>query len=182
MATKSGGKNPWPERNVLLGSKVMHGSAKVNQRSNSLEMPCGHQILVERTPDQSVMHWWGQRSCKGQLGKIAYKCVRPSNEANAAEHYAAAGALVYNKKYFTKKTIIRSLQWPWIVALKTMIFQTHHCGYFKCNSQTTKYKKTKQNIAKKKKKYPPTAAKTLRFLDQFHKKLFHRPQPGYSVH
>ena len=72
MATKLGGKNPWPERNVLLGSKVMHGSAKVNQRSNSLEMPCGHQILVERTPDQSVMHWWGQRSCKGQLGKIAY--------------------------------------------------------------------------------------------------------------
>ena len=60
MATKFGGKNPWPERNALLRSKVIHGSAKVNQRSNSLEMPCGHQILVEMTPDQSVMHWlWG---------------------------------------------------------------------------------------------------------------------------
>ena len=97
MATKFGGKDPWPECNALLGSKDMHGSAKVNQRSNSLEVPCGHRILVERTPDQSVMHWWGQRSCKGQLGKIAYKCVRPSNEANAAEHYAAAGALVLLK-------------------------------------------------------------------------------------
>ena len=73
MATKFGGKNPWPERNALLGSKVIHGSAKVNQRSNSLEMPCGHQILVEMTPDQSVMHWWGQRSCKGQLGSTRGK-------------------------------------------------------------------------------------------------------------
>ena len=101
MAIKFGGKNPWPECNALLGSKDMHWSAKVNQRSNSLEMPCVHRVLVERTPDQSVMHWWGQRSCKGQLGsargRIASKCVRPSNNANAAEHYAATGALVENK-------------------------------------------------------------------------------------
>ena len=34
--------------------------------------------LVERTPDQSVMHCWGQRSCRGQpgssRGQIAEKC------------------------------------------------------------------------------------------------------------
>ena len=72
-ATKFGGKNPGPEHNALLRSKVIHGSAKVNQRSNSLEMSCGHQILVEMTPDQSVMHWWGQRSCKGQLGSTRDK-------------------------------------------------------------------------------------------------------------
>ena len=76
MVTKFGGKNPWPERNALLGSKVMHGSAGVNQRSNSLEMPCGHQILVERTPDQSVMHWLGQRSCKNSWGQPEVKLLR----------------------------------------------------------------------------------------------------------
>ena len=40
MATKFGGKNPWPECNALLGSKFMHGSARVNHRSNSSELPC----------------------------------------------------------------------------------------------------------------------------------------------
>ena len=30
--------------NSLLGSKVMQGSDGVNQRSNSVEMPCGNQI------------------------------------------------------------------------------------------------------------------------------------------
>ena len=39
----------------------------------------------------------GSKILQGQLGKIAYECVRPSNEANAAEHYAAAGALVLLK-------------------------------------------------------------------------------------
>ena len=31
-----GRNNPWPEHNALLGSKVMQGSARVNQRSNHL--------------------------------------------------------------------------------------------------------------------------------------------------
>ena len=39
MATKFGRKNPWPECNALVGSKVMQGSAGVNQRSNCLGMP-----------------------------------------------------------------------------------------------------------------------------------------------
>ena len=107
MATKFGEKNPWPEHSALLGSKVMQGSYGVNQGSNCLEMPYGHQIwweesltkalwlaevkghvgvrwgqvgvnllsnavwppnLVGRTPDQRVMHCWGWRSCRGQLG------------------------------------------------------------------------------------------------------------------
>ena len=70
MATKFGEKNPWPECSALLGSKVMQGSSGVNQGSNCLAMPYGHQIwqLVGITPDQSVMHCWGQRSCRGQVG------------------------------------------------------------------------------------------------------------------
>ena len=35
-----------------------------------------------------------QGSIRGQL-----KCVGPSNVANATEHYAAAGALVFNKMF-----------------------------------------------------------------------------------
>ena len=45
--TKFGRKNPWSECNTLLWTKVMHGSAGVNQRSNCLGMPYGHQIWFE---------------------------------------------------------------------------------------------------------------------------------------
>ena len=135
MATKFGGKDPWLERNVLLGSKVMHRSAKVNQRSNSLEMPCGHQILVERTPDQSVMHWWGQRSRKGQLGKIAYKCVRPSNEANAAEHYAAAGALVSKRPHLGSKVIQGSICLRKALGLPNLVRRTPDQSVVHCWDQ-----------------------------------------------
>ena len=44
MATKFGPQNPWPKHNALLGSKVMQGSAEVNQRSNILEKPYGYKI------------------------------------------------------------------------------------------------------------------------------------------
>ena len=54
MATKFGGKNPWPERCALLGSKVMQGSPGVNQGSHYLEMPCGHQI------------WWKEPLTRAQ--------------------------------------------------------------------------------------------------------------------
>ena len=47
MATKFGGKNPWPKCNALLGSKVMQGSSRVHQGSNCLEMSYGHQIWWE---------------------------------------------------------------------------------------------------------------------------------------
>ena len=49
MATKFGDKNPWPECSALLGSKVMQGSSGVNQGSNCLEMPYGHQIWWEES-------------------------------------------------------------------------------------------------------------------------------------
>ena len=47
------------------------------------ECPLWVQNLVGRTPDRSVMHWWGQRSCRGQpgstRGKIAENALRPPN-------------------------------------------------------------------------------------------------------
>ena len=73
---------------------VSQGQPEIKFLRNALWPP----NICRKDPDQSVMHWWGQRSCKGQLGTIAKKCVRPSSKANAAEHYAAAGALVYITK------------------------------------------------------------------------------------
>ena len=64
MATKFGGKNPWPECNALLGSKpeghvgVIWGQPGVKLLRTAVWPP----NLVERIPDQSVMHCWGQRS------------------------------------------------------------------------------------------------------------------------
>ena len=76
MATKIGRKDPRPECYALMGSKVFQGSAGVNQR----------QICLK-------CHMATMGSTSGQL-----KCVGPSNVANATEHYAAAGALVYITK------------------------------------------------------------------------------------
>ena len=66
MATTFGGKNPWPECNALLGSKVMQGSAGVNQRSNFLESMGTKFGRKNPSPDQRVTHCWDQRSCRGQ--------------------------------------------------------------------------------------------------------------------
>ena len=44
VLTKFGRKNPWPEHNALLGSKVMQASARVNQSSNCLGISNNHQI------------------------------------------------------------------------------------------------------------------------------------------
>ena len=93
----------------------MQGSSGVNQGSNCLEMPYGHQIwweesltkvkciigvkghvrvswgqvgvnllsnvlwpsnLVGRTHDQSVIHCWGQRSCRGHPRSTRVKLLR----------------------------------------------------------------------------------------------------------
>ena len=43
---------------------VSWGQVGVNLLSNTLRPP----HLVGRTPDQSLMHCWGQRSCRGQVG------------------------------------------------------------------------------------------------------------------
>ena len=55
-----------PTRFLGIFSKQPHPGSKVIQRSichrNALCLP----NLVRRTPDQSIMHYWGQRSCRGQ--------------------------------------------------------------------------------------------------------------------
>ena len=42
--------------------------SKVIQRSNCFRNALWASNLVGRTPDQRVMHCWGQRSCRGQPG------------------------------------------------------------------------------------------------------------------
>ena len=44
----------------------MQGLAGVNQRSNCSEMLLWLPNLVGRIPDQSVMDYWGQKTCRGQ--------------------------------------------------------------------------------------------------------------------
>ena len=66
-------------------------------------MPCGHQNLVEekhRPECNASLGFKGHAGVKkGSFrGKLLRNVVRPSNVANATEHYAAAGALVYTTK------------------------------------------------------------------------------------
>ena len=49
-------------------SKQLHHRSKVIQWSSCIRNALWLPNLVGRTPDQSVMHCWGQRSCRGQLG------------------------------------------------------------------------------------------------------------------
>ena len=64
MATKFGRENPWPNAMLDVGIKGHAGVRRclpeVNLLRNILLIPS----LVERNPDQSVMHCWGQRSCR----------------------------------------------------------------------------------------------------------------------
>ena len=81
---KFGGKNPWPKCNALLGLKIMKGQPGVKLFRNVLWPP----DLVGRIFDQSVMHCWGQMSCRGQgstTGQIDTKFGRrnPWPECNA---------------------------------------------------------------------------------------------------
>ena len=83
MATKFGGKNPWPECNALLGSKIMKGSAGVNL----LNMPYGHQIWWEesltidhRDMDKQLTQYNGSYVCshKRRLASnadVGFYCV-----------------------------------------------------------------------------------------------------------
>ena len=76
MATKFGRKNPWSKYNSLLGSDVMQGSVGVNQRSFSFGNALWPLNLVERTPDQSIMHWWGHRSYRVSRGQPEVSLLR----------------------------------------------------------------------------------------------------------
>ena len=57
-----------PPRFVVNFSKWPYQRSKVIQRSNCIRNVIRPPNLVERTHGRSVMHSWGQRSCRGQLG------------------------------------------------------------------------------------------------------------------
>ena len=59
-----------PTRFVEMFSKRPHQRSKVIQRSSYFRNILWPRNLVGRTPDRSVVHSWGQRSCRGQPGSI----------------------------------------------------------------------------------------------------------------
>ena len=67
-----------PTRFVGIFSKRPDLGSKVIQRSICLRNALWLPNLVIRTSDQSVVHCWVQRSCRGHLGstrgQIAWKC------------------------------------------------------------------------------------------------------------
>ena len=117
-----------PPRFVVNFSKRPHQRSKVIQRSSCLRNALWLPNLVGKTPDQSVMHCWGQRSCRGHTGQPEVKLLgnanghqiwkqEPKPEVNCLEMrkatkcgqcrfraYAATGALV---DFFLKRRVIR---------------------------------------------------------------------------
>ena len=63
---------------VGIFSELPHPGSKVIQRSICLRNALWLPNLVRTTLDQSVVHCWGQRSCRGHLGstrgQIAKTC------------------------------------------------------------------------------------------------------------
>ena len=57
-----------PTRFVGIFSKGPHLGSKVIQGSICLRNALWLPNLVRRTPDQSIVHCWGQRSCRGHPG------------------------------------------------------------------------------------------------------------------
>ena len=57
-----------PTRFVGIFSKRPDLGSKVIQRSICLRNALWLPNLVIRTPDQSVVHYWVQRSCRGHVG------------------------------------------------------------------------------------------------------------------
>ena len=57
-----------PTRFVGIFSKRPHPGSKVIQRSIYLRNALWLPNLVKRTPGQSVVYCWGQRSCRGHQG------------------------------------------------------------------------------------------------------------------
>ena len=67
-----------PTRCVGIFSKRPNPGSKVIQRSICLKNALWLPNLVRRTPEQSVVHCRGQRSCMGHLGstrgQMSWKC------------------------------------------------------------------------------------------------------------
>ena len=57
-----------PTRFVAYFRSDLTWGQRSSRGQSALEMPLGLPNLVRRTPDQSVVHCWGQRSCRGYLG------------------------------------------------------------------------------------------------------------------
>ena len=51
-------------RQLFVVTRQVKGHPEVKSSRNALWLP----NLVSRTPDHSVAHFWGQRSCRGHLG------------------------------------------------------------------------------------------------------------------
>ena len=51
-------------RQLFVATRQVKGHPEVKSSRNALWLP----NLVSRTPDHSVLHCWGQRSCRGHLG------------------------------------------------------------------------------------------------------------------
>ena len=51
-------------RQLVVATRQVKGHLEVKSSRNALWLP----NLVSRTPDHSVVHCWGQRSCRGHLG------------------------------------------------------------------------------------------------------------------
>ena len=68
-----------PTRFVGIFSKRPHPESKVIQGSICLQNALWLPNLVRRTPEQSVVHCRGQRSCRGHLGstrgQMSRKCL-----------------------------------------------------------------------------------------------------------
>ena len=51
-------------RQLFVATQQVKGHPEVKSSRNALWLP----NLVSRTPDHSIVHCWGQRSCRGHLG------------------------------------------------------------------------------------------------------------------
>ena len=126
----------------MAGVKVMHGSARANQRSNSLEMPHSHQKW-QKGPHTRVKCIngvkglarvnWGQPEVKLLRNAIWLPgVIRVQPEGNCLEMrraikcrqicyraYAAAGALVifYTNVYFGQTSIPYILVDLWLISI-----------------------------------------------------------------
>ena len=65
-----------PPRFESIFSKRSHQRSKVIQRSSCFRSALWSPYLVGRTPDQKVIHYWGQKSYRGQPGQLGVKLLR----------------------------------------------------------------------------------------------------------
>ena len=58
-------------RQLFVTTRQVKGHLEVKSSRNALWLP----NLVSRTPDHSVVHCWGQRSCRGHRGQVGSICL-----------------------------------------------------------------------------------------------------------